>query len=301
MRGLSAILSRFICPAPAPAMEREEALQAAYILHQGLPYLRRFAGEHLVMKLGGQAITNHSLLQDFARDAVLLQQVGIHPLVVHGGGPHITRLLKERGIESSFEKGMRVTDKKTMAVVAEALTDVNREVAEMIQAVGGQGAAFPGTELRLLHAHPLSERLGRVGEVVKVDTRTISDTTSAGQIPVIAPIGGDEEGLLNINADLAASRIAEQLKAAKLIFLTDVTGIQDAAGQLIEKLDAKTMHRLIDDEVIQGGMLPKALCALAAAEAGIRQVHIINAGLPHAVLLEIFTDQGVGTLITPAR
>ncbi len=282
-------------------MEREEALQAARILHQGLPYLRRFAGEYLVMKLGGQAITDSALLQNFARDAVLLQQVGIHPLVVHGGGPHITRLLKERGIESTFKEGMRVTSKEIMTVVAEALTSVNREVAEIIETVGGQAAAFPGTKSQLLHARPISQHLDRAGEVIKVDTHAINNATSAGHIPVIAPVGTDEEGLLNINADLAAGRIAEQLQAPKLIFLTDVPGIQNAEGQLIEKLDAKTMHRLIADGTIQGGMLPKALCALAAADAGIRQVHIINAGLPHAVLLEIFTDQGVGTLITPSR
>ena len=286
---------------PHRAVDRENALQTARILHQGLPYLRHFASQYLVMKLGGQAITDPALLQNFARDAVLLQQVGIYPLVVHGGGPHITRLLGERGIESSFENGLRVTDQNTMVTVAEALAGVNREVGANIDAAGGRAAAFPGALSGLLHARPISPRLGRVGEVATVDTRTIIDATAAGSIPVIAPVGSDDRGLLNINADLAASRIAEQLHAAKLIFLTDVPGIQNAAGQLIKKLDAQTMHRLIDAGTIQGGMQPKALCALAAADAGIHQVHIIDARLPHAVLLEIFTDQGVGTLITSSR
>lgn len=281
-------------------MDKATQFRHAEILLEALPYIRRFAGKTVVIKYGGNAMVDEDLKRGFAQDIVLLKYVGMNPVVVHGGGPQISKLLGDLKIESRFIKGLRVTDPATMRVVEMVLAgEINGEIVTNIQLAGGRAVGFSGKDGGLLRARRLAHAdgdLGQVGEVVSVDPDLVRALEDDGFIPVIAPVGAGEDGeSLNINADIAAGKIAEALGAEKFLLLTDVEGILDEAKRLIPSLDAAGARALIDAGTIEGGMIPKVTCALDALEGGVRQSHIIDGRLPHAVLLELFTDAGIGT------
>ena len=265
-----------------------------------------------MIKYGGNAMTEEALKRGFARDVVLMRLVGIQPVVVHGGGPQIGRLLERIGKESAFVEGMRVTDRETMDVVEMVLGgQVNKEIVQLINAQGGRAVGLTGKDgglirarkLRLERRGPETEApeiidLGHVGEVESVDASIVHMLVRGGFIPVIAPVGVGADGeTYNINADLVAGKVAEVLQAEKLILLTNTPGILDREGRLVSGVDAAAVERLVAEGVITGGMLPKVRCALEAVQAGVGAAHIIDGRLEHAVLLELFTDEGVGTLI----
>ena len=290
----------------------ERALEIARVLNEALPYIRRFSGRTVVIKYGGNAMTEEALKRGFARDVVLMRLVGIQPVVVHGGGPQIGRLLERIGKESAFVEGMRVTDRETMGVVEMVLGgQVNKEIVQLINAQGGRAVGLTGKDgglirarkLRLERRGPETEApeiidLGHVGEVESVDASVVHMLVRGGFIPVIAPVGVGADGeTYNINADLVAGKVAEVLQAEKLILLTNTPGILDREGRLISGVDAAAVERLVAEGVISGGMLPKVRCALEAVQAGVNAAHIIDGRVEHAVLLELFTDEGVGTLI----
>jgi len=282
----------------------------ASVLSESLPYIQKFRGKTIVIKYGGNAMVDEDLKSSFARDIVLMKSVGMNPIVVHGGGPQIGNTLKKIGKESEFIGGMRVTDSETMDVVEMVLGGlVNKEIVNLIHQHGGHSIGLTGKDGRLITAkklqnvvgNPTSEiiDLGHVGEVDKVDTSVIDLLLQGDFIPVIAPIGVGKDGFsYNINADLVAGAIAEALNAEKLILLTNTVGLLGADGELLTGLNAAKVHELIDDGTIHGGMLPKIGCALSAVEKGVGSTTIIDGRVPHAVLLEVFTDSGVGTLIT---
>ena len=287
----------------------------AAVLTEALPYIRRFHGSTLVVKYGGNAMTDASLQQAFARDVVLLKLVGLNPIVVHGGGPQIGNLLEKLNIPSRFVDGMRVTDTQTMDVVEMVLGGlVNQNIVSLINAQGGQAVGITGKDGDLIRARKLTiERptaelsapeiidIGHVGEVEQVNTEVLRTLTASNFIPVIAPIGIGASGeSYNINADVVAGKIASALRAEKLLLLTNTPGILDANRQTLTKLDSAGVHQLIDSGVITEGMLPKTACALDAVASGVAAVTIIDGTVPHALLLEIFTDAGVGTQITNA-
>ena len=290
-----------------------QATHIASVLTESLPYIQRFVGKTVVVKFGGNAMVDPELNTDFARDIVLMKLVGINPIVVHGGGPQIGQLLDALNIESHFVDGMRVTDSQTMDVVEMVLgANVNKSIVSSINKLGGRAIGLTGKDGNLIRAKKLNiERhsdeldapeiidLGHVGEVTHID-RSVLDTLVAGAfIPVIAPIGVDAEGTsYNINADIVAGKVAEALQAEKLLLLTNVKGLMDKNGTILTGLDTQSVDSLIADGTIYGGMLPKIRCALDAVKAGVTSSHIIDGTVPHAVLLEIFTDAGVGTLIT---
>lgn len=281
-------------------MDRATQLRHAETLLEALPYIRRFAGKTVVIKYGGNAMVDEELKRGFAQDIVLLKYVGMNPVVVHGGGPQISKLLGDLSIESRFVKGLRVTDPATMRVVEMVLAgEINGEIVTNIQLAGGRAVGFSGKDGGLLRARRLAHAdgdLGQVGEVLSVDPDLVRALEDDGFIPVIAPVGAGENGeSLNINADIAAGKIAEALGAEKFLLLTDVEGILDDAKNLIPSLDAGDARGLIESGTIEGGMIPKVTCALDAIEGGVRQSHIIDGRLPHAVLLELFTDAGIGT------
>ncbi|MCC6529032.1 MAG: acetylglutamate kinase [Pseudomonadales bacterium] len=290
----------------------ESAHSVAQVLTEALPYIQRFSGKTMVVKYGGNAMTDDPLMQGFARDIVLMKLVGMNPVVVHGGGPQINRLLDQLGIESRFIDGMRVTDSRTMEVVEMVLGgSVNKEVVNTINRCGGRAIGLTGKDGQLLRARKLHATrqgsaepvdLGQVGEVAEVNTALIDMLVNSHFIPVVAPIGvGDDGTAYNINADLVAGRIAEALQAEKLILLTNVSGLTDRDGKVLTGLSTAEVDALIADGTIHGGMLPKIRCALDAVKGGVRSAHIINGRLPHAVLLELLTDQGIGTLIRGAQ
>ncbi|MGI9430921.1 MAG: acetylglutamate kinase [Myxococcota bacterium] len=262
--------------------------------------MRRFYDKTLVIKYGGNAMTDEALRASFAVDVVLLKYIGIRPVLVHGGGPQIKETLERLGLESRFENGLRITDDATMEVVEMVLGGkVNREIVELVQRGGGAAVGLTGNDGRLLQVKARPE-LGRVGEVVDVDPAAIRAVADAGFIPVLAPIGVDEAGVThNVNADEAAGAIAASLGAEKLILLTDVEGVKDADGELLAQLTAEQVHKLIAEGTIQGGMIPKVECCIAAVKGGVGRSHIVDGRILHAVLLEVFTDSGVGTLIAP--
>jgi acetylglutamate kinase len=281
----------------------------ASVLSESLPYIQKFRGKTIVIKYGGNAMVDEELKSSFARDIVLMKSVGMNPIVVHGGGPQIGNTLKKIGKESEFVNGMRVTDSETMDVVEMVLGGlVNKEIVNLIHQHGGHSIGLTGKDGQLITAKKLQSKmaptseiidLGHVGEVDKVDTSVIDLLLQGDFIPVIAPIGVGENGVsYNINADLVAGAIAEALNAEKLILLTNTVGLLDAEGELLTGLNAAQVHGLIDDGTIHGGMLPKIVCALSAVESGVVSTTIIDGRVPHAVLLEVFTDSGVGTLIT---
>ncbi len=276
-------------------------IDKAAVLIEALPYIRRFYDKTFVIKYGGHAMTDPELRASFAVDVVLLKYIGLRPVIVHGGGPQIEETLGRLGIQSSFVDGLRVTDDETMEVVEMVLGgSVNREIVGLIQSGGGKAIGLTGNDGRLLLVKRRvrgDKDLGRVGEVAAVDPAPITAVTDAGFIPVIAPIGVDEQGITyNVNADDAAAAIAAALRAEKLIQLTDVEGVKDASGRLISQLNEADVQKLIEEGTIQGGMIPKVRCCLDALKGGVARSHIIDGRVQHAVLLEVFTDTGVGTV-----
>lgn len=296
------------------SLTSQDSSYRAQILTEALPYIQRFSGKTLVIKYGGNAMVDEALKNNFARDIVLLKAVGINPVVVHGGGPQIGDLLERIGKESHFIDGMRVTDSETMDVVEMVLGgQVNKSIVSLINTHGGRAVGLTGKDGGLicaekLHVSPAEKTpenntpeiidLGHVGKVKSIDTSVIDMLIHSDFIPVIAPIGVGVNGeSYNINADLVAGKIAEVLQAEKLILLTNTVGLLDGNEQLLTGLNAKQVNDLIDDGVIYGGMLPKIRCALEAVQAGVTTAHIIDGRVQHALLLEMFTDEGVGTLI----
>jgi acetylglutamate kinase len=277
----------------------DDLIEKAAILHEALPYIRRFHKRTFVVKYGGHAMVDAELKDSFARDVCLLRYVGIQVVVVHGGGPQIDTMLDKLGITSSFSGGLRVTDEPTMDVVEMVLGgSVNQEIVGSICQHGGRGVGLSGKDDHFVRARCLSAALGRVGEIERVDPAVVAQLISSGFIPVIAPIAVDAEGkALNVNADTAAGRIAAALGAAKLVLMTDVEGVLDAGGALLPSLAAGEVEALIERQVVHGGMIPKLRCALESVESGVEKVHVIDGRRRHALLLEIFTDRGVGTEI----
>lgn len=284
----------------------------AQVLIEALPYLRRFRGRTLVVKYGGNAMVDAALKRAFAEDVILLKLVGINPVIVHGGGPQIGALLARLGKESRFVEGMRVTDRETMDVVEMVLGGlVNKEIVSLINRHGGRAVGLTGKDGGLLRARKLILRdpateglaseiidIGHVGEVESVDPEVVALLDSANFIPVIAPIGVGADGqTYNINADLVAGELAATLQAEKLMLLTNTAGVLDRNGKLIDRMGEEEVQTLIADGTIRGGMLPKVRCALNAVARGVRAAHIVDGRVEHALLLELFTDQGVGTLI----
>lgn len=281
-------------------------------LIEALPYIRKFQGKTFVIKYGGHAMVDPALKEGFARDMVLMKLVGMNPVVVHGGGPQIGRHLQRLGKESHFVQGMRVTDQETMDVVEMVLGGlVNKEIVHLINRQGGKAVGLSGKDGGMITARKLSVRgvstdglpseiidIGHVGEVTAINAALVSLLDSGAFIPVIAPIGIGEDGATyNINADLVAGALASTLAAEKLLLLTNTSGVLGGDGALIAQMDAATAARLIGDGVIHGGMLPKVRCALDAVASGVGAAHIIDGRVVHAVLLEVLTDAGVGTLI----
>lgn len=296
------------------SLNTQKSLHIAQVLTEALPYIQRFSSKTLVIKYGGNAMVDEDLKNNFARDVVLLKAVGINPIIVHGGGPQIGDLLSRIGIESQFIDGMRVTDDETMDVVEMVLGgQVNKSIVNLINTHGGRAVGLTGKDGGLICAEKLQVSnnsddpalnvsevidLGHVGKVKSIDTSVIDMLIHSDFIPVIAPIGVGEDGQsYNINADLVAGKIAEVLQAEKLILLTNTAGLLDGNGELLTGLNAKQVNDLIEEGVIHGGMLPKIGCALDAVQAGVTTAHIIDGRVQHAVLLEMFTDEGVGTLI----
>jgi acetylglutamate kinase len=294
------------------SLSSAKATEVARVLGEALPYIRRFRGKTIVVKYGGNAMVDERLKSGFARDIVLMRLVGINPVVVHGGGPQIGRLLEKIGKESRFVDGMRVTDSETMDVVEMVLGGlVNKDIVSLISRHGGRAVGLTGKDGDLIHARKLTISrsspelevpeiidIGHVGEVASVDVSVVDMLVSGGFIPVIAPIGVGEDGhSYNINADLVAGRVAEVLGAEKLILLTNTKGLLDKQGELLTGLTAAEVDKLVADGTIQGGMLPKIQCALSAVKSGVRSSHIIDGRVEHAVMVELFTDEGVGTLI----
>ncbi len=288
------------------------ATEVAQVLSEALPYIQKFAGRTIVVKYGGNAMTDEDLKASFARDIVLMQAVGMRPIVVHGGGPQIGELLERLNIESKFIDGMRVTTEETMDVVEMVLGGlVNKEIVSLLNLAGGRAMGLTGKDGQFIRAKQLKiERkspeleapeiveIGHVGQVESIDTRVLTMLTENDVIPVVAPIGVGEHGeSYNINADLVAGKLAEVLKAEKLMLLTNTAGVLDKLGDVVTGLVAGEVNALIDDGTISGGMLPKVGCALSAVNAGVNSAHIVDGRVPHSVLLEIFTDQGVGTQI----
>lgn len=294
------------------SLEKQDAIQFARVLTEALPYIRRFSGKTVVIKYGGNAMVDEKLKSGFARDITLMKLVGINPVVVHGGGPQIGKLLERIGKQSEFVQGMRVTDSETMDVVEMVLGGlVNKEIVNLIHRHGGNAVGLTGKDGDLIRARKMIMKrnspemsapeiidLGHVGEVESIDPAVVNMLIHGDFIPVIAPIGVGEDGYsYNINADLVAGKVAEIMKAEKLILLTNTAGLLDKEGSLLTGLTAKQVQELIEDGTIHGGMLPKIRCALDAVRSGVKTAHIIDGRVEHAVLLELFTDQGVGTLI----
>lgn len=275
------------------------------ILTEMLPYIQRYAGKTIVIKYGGNAMTDPLLERGFARDVVMLKQVGINPVVVHGGGPQIANLLKQLNIESKFHDGMRITDSQTMDVVEMVLGgSVNKQIVSMISQAGGKAIGITGKDGNLIRAKKLQPKnndvdFGHVGEIISINPSIIHTLENESFIPVIAPIGiGHDGASYNINADIVAGQIAVALEAERLLLLTNTPGVLNKSGDLLRNLTDKDIENLIADGTIQGGMLPKVSCALNAATKGAQSACILDGRVEHAVLLELLTDQGVGTMIS---
>ena len=283
------------------------AAQKAQILAEALPYIRRFHDRTIVVKYGGNAMTEAKLKAGFARDVVMLKLVGMNPVIVHGGGPQIGDLLKTMGIESEFRQGMRVTDERVMNVVEMVLGELNQEIVGLINQHGGKAVGLTGQDGAFIRARKMMLRdgasgadvdIGYVGEIERIDPELIQLLDSRDFIPVIAPIGvGDAGEAYNINADLVAGKLAETLRAEKLVLMTNTTGVLDKHGTLLTGLTASEIDRLFEDGTIHGGMLPKIGSALDAVKNGVRSSHIIDGRVEHALLLEVLTNEGVGTMI----
>ena len=294
------------------SIDLEKAVNNAHVLGEALPYIRKFSGKTIVVKYGGNAMTDEKLKQGFARDVVLMKLVGMNPIIVHGGGPQISNLLERVGKESKFIDGMRVTDSETMDIVQMVLGGlVNKEIVSLINHNGGCAVGLTGKDAELIRARKLQFKsklpemntpeiidIGHVGEVASIQPGVVDMLIHGNFIPVNAPVGVGEDGeSYNINADLVAGKLAEALKAEKLILLTNTPGLLDKKGETLPGLDADRVDTLIEDGTIHGGMLPKIRCALEAVHSGVTSAHIIDGRVEHALLLEIFTDEGIGTLI----
>ena len=295
------------------SLSRDAAGNIAKVLTEALPYIQRFTNKTIVVKFGGNAMTDDNLKEQFARDIVLMKLVGINPIVVHGGGPQIGNVLKQLNITSRFVDGMRVTDSETMDVVEMVLGgNVNKEIVNLLNHNGGKAVGITGKDGDLIRAKKMNVSqqtpemtapeiidIGHVGEVEAIDTSVLDMLINSNFIPVIAPIGvGTDGSSYNINADLVAGKIAEVMQAEKLMLLTNVAGLLDKQGEVLTGISTQQVDDLIADGTIHGGMLPKIRCAQDAVKEGVISSHIIDGRVPHAVLLEIFTDEGVGTLIT---
>jgi acetylglutamate kinase len=298
------------------SLNRADALNIAQVLTEALPYIQRFTGKTIVVKFGGNAMVDPLLHESFARDVVLMKLVGMNPVVVHGGGPQIGALLEKLNIHTEFVDGMRVTDSRTMDVVEMVLGgSVNKEIVSSINRNGGKAIGVTGKDGQMIRAHKLIVTrhsaelgapeiidMGHVGEVDQIDTEVLNVILKSNFIPVIAPIGVGEDGsTYNINADLVAGKLAEVMRAEKLMLLTNVAGLLDKNGKILTGLTTRQVDELIADGTISGGMLPKIRCALDAVKTGVTSAHIVDGRVPHAVLLETFTDEGMGTLITNKR
>ncbi|WP_370387997.1 acetylglutamate kinase [Snodgrassella alvi] len=289
------------------SLDKMEASTKANILAEALPYIRRFSGVTMVIKYGGNAMTDPQLKESFAKDVVLLKLVGIHPVIVHGGGPQINDLLQKIGKDNQFIQGMRVTDHETMNIVEMVLGGcVNKEITSLLNQHGGHAVGITGRDNHFIKARKLyvstpenaRQDIGQVGEVESIDTALIEEMVEHGYIPVVAPVGVGEQGeAFNINADVVAGKLAESLQAEKLIMLTNTIGVLDKNQQLLSRLTPADINALIADGTLQNGMLPKINATLQAAMHGVHNTHIIDGRVPHALLLEIFTDKGVGTMI----
>lgn len=293
-------------------IKQTSALNIAHVLIEALPYIQRFSGKTIVIKYGGNAMVDESLKSSFARDIVLMKLVGINPVIVHGGGPQIGNVLRKLGKTSRFIEGMRVTDSETMDVVEMVLGGlVNKEIVNLINQHGGRAVGLTGKDGDLIRAKPIVIKqrsvetdapeiidLGHVGEVSSIDPAIVDMLDHGDFIPVIAPIGVGSDGRsYNINADLVAGKMAEILRAEKLILLTNTSGILNHQGELLTGLALAEVEELIADGTVRGGMLPKTRCAVEALKSGVASAHIIDGRTEHAVLLELFTDQGIGTLL----
>jgi acetylglutamate kinase len=287
----------------------QDLIDKAAILQEALPYIRRFHGEIFVIKYGGHAMVDESLRDSFARDIVLMKYVGLNPIVVHGGGPQIDGMLRSMGVSSERVDGLRVTDARTMEVVEMVLGGkINQEIVSLICTHGGRAVGLTGKDDGFIRAEKIAKMKthsgkevdpGRVGAVQQVRPGVVRGLVVEGFIPVIAPIAIDDEGAsLNVNADTVAGKVAEALPARKLVLMTDTDGVDGRDGKRISSLSAADAKKLMADGVITGGMIPKVLCALDALAAGVRKAHIIDGRTQHAVLLELFTDKGIGTQIT---
>ncbi len=290
----------------------DSAMNVAHVLTEALPYIQRFTGKTVVIKYGGNAMVDETLKSGFARDVVLMKLVGINPVVVHGGGPQIGQVLTRIGKQSEFVQGMRVTDSETMDVVEMVLGGlVNKEIVSLINRHGGRAVGLTGKDGDLIRARKMTLTrndpeakapeiidIGHVGQVESIDPGVVNMLVQGDFIPVIAPIGVGEDGhSYNINADLVAGKMAEVLRAEKLMLLTNTAGVMDKQGAVLSGLSSREVDGLIADGTIYGGMLPKIRCALEAVQGGVRAAHIVDGRVAHAVLLELFTDEGVGTLI----
>ena len=286
------------------SITRKQAENIAAVLSEGLPYIQKFKDKIIVVKYGGAAMTEEPLKESFTRDIALMKLVGMKPVIVHGGGPQIGKELLKAGVESEFIGGLRVTTSQAMNVVKKVLgTQINNEIVRLIKRFGGSAISFNHTKYQIIEASKkISEKgldLGHVGQVDKIITGELKKRIDKGFIPVIAPIGKSKNnGYLNINADVVAGEIAQSLKAEKLILLTDVKGIGDSENNLISKISLKNGQKILKEKFITGGMTPKLTAALDAKKRGVKSCHIIDGRVPHAVLLEVLTEEGVGTMIS---
>ena len=285
------------------SITRKEAENIASVLSEGLPYIRKFQSKVIVVKYGGAAMTEEKLKKSFTRDIALMRLVGMQPVIIHGGGPQIGEALSKAGIKSEFINGLRVTTKSTMSVVKKVLgIKINTEIVRLIKRFGGNAISFNHKNYKIIKAskkyNEKGSDLGQVGKVDKILTGELRKALRKGFIPVIAPIGKSDDGDFNINADEVAGEVAKSLKAEKLILLTDVRGIQDSENQLISKITSKQGKKVLKEKFIKGGMTPKLMAALEAKDAGVKSCHIIDGRVPHAVLLEVLTEEGVGTMIS---
>ncbi|MDP9140156.1 MAG: acetylglutamate kinase [Pseudomonadota bacterium] len=284
-------------------IDLSNAQNIARVLTEALPYIRRFAGKTIVVKYGGNAMKDDTMIASFARDIVLMKAVGMNPVVVHGGGPQIGAHLERLGKKSEFVEGMRVTDDETMDVVEMMLGGlVNKSVVSALNQQGGRAVGLTGKDGGMIRARKMllknGQDIGQVGEVEKIDPRVINHLEAGGFIPVIAPVGVGEHGeAYNINADVAAGKIAAVLQAEKIIFLTNAPGVLDKQNQILTGLTVPQVEDLILDGTIHGGMVPKVRYALDSVNSGVKSAHIIDGRIEHSVLLELFTDAGIGTLI----
>ena len=279
-------------------------MKKSKVLSEALPYIKKFFGKTIVIKFGGNAMVDKKLKQSFAKDLVLLKLVGMNPVIIHGGGPQINDSLDKYGKKTIFEQGIRVTDEETMIIVANVLSDINKQIVSLIKENGGEASSYSNKETsgiikaKKIKVDKNSVDLGYVGEIVSIDPSFMKELKDSGVIPIIAPIGmGDDNKIYNINADVVASKVAEVLNAEKLVLMTNTKGVLDKKNNLISSLIPLEIKKLIDNGTISDGMLPKINSAVHAAKHKVNTVHIIDGRVEHALLLEILTDQGVGTLI----